>query len=192
MKAVGVLGGTFDPVHLGHLITAQKVLELRNLEKIIFIPCNISPHKTDEKFSSAEQRLEMLNLAIKDVPYFDNSDIELKRSGISYMIDTLTELKKYYPLLELIIGYDNIEKFYTWKNPDEILSTAKLVVMKRKVEKEIETKDKYYQSAIFIETPFIDIKATDIRNRVKNNLPIDFLVTPEVKNYICKNNLYKS
>ncbi len=192
MKAVGILGGTFDPIHLGHLITAQKVLELRNLEKIIFIPCNISPHKTEEKFSFAEHRLNMLSLALDEIPYFDYSDIELKRSGISYMIDTLKELKKDSPLLELIIGYDNIEKFYTWKNPDEILSVANLIVMKRKVEKEIEVKDKYYNSAIFVETPFVDIKATDIRNRVNNNLPIDFLVTPEVKNYIYENNLYKS
>ncbi len=192
MKAVGILGGTFDPIHLGHLITAQKVIVLRNLEKIIFVPCNISPHKTEEKFSSAGHRLNMLRLAINDIPYFDYSDTELKRSGISYMVDTLNELNKVYPLLELIIGYDNIKKFNTWKNPDEILSVATLIVMKRKVEKEIETKDMFYNSAVFIETPFVDIKATDIRERVKNNLPIDFLVTPEVKNYIYKNNLYKS
>jgi len=191
MKAVGILGGTFDPVHLGHLITAQRVLELRNLEKIIFIPCNISPHKTEEKFSSPEHRLKMLGLALKEIPHFEYSEIELKRNGISYMVDTLTELKKNYPLLELIIGYDNIEKFYTWKNPDEIISLSKLIVMRRKIDKDVKVKDRFYNSAIFVETPFVDINATTIRNRVKKNLSIEFLVTPVVKNYIFKNNLYK-
>ncbi len=192
MKAVGILGGTFDPVHLGHLITAQKVLEIRNLEKIIFIPCNISPHKTEEKFASAEHRLKMLQIAIKGNPHFDYSDIELKRNGISYMVDTLNELKKIYPSLELIIGYDNIEKFHTWKKPDEIISIAKLIVMRRKLDKEVKVKDRFFKSAVFIETPLVDINATNIRDRVKKNLSIEFLVTPAVKNYIFKNNLYKT
>jgi len=192
LKAVGILGGTFDPVHLGHLITAQKVLEIRNLEKIIFIPCNISPHKTEEKFASAEHRLKMLQIAIKGNPHFDYSDIELKRNGISYMVDTLNELKKIYPSLELIIGYDNIEKFHTWKKPDEIISIAKLIVMRRKLDKEVKVKDRFFKSAVFIETPLVDINATNIRDRVKKNLSIEFLVTPAVKNYIFKNNLYKT
>lgn len=192
MKAVGILGGTFDPVHLGHLIIAQKVLEIRNLEKIIFIPCNISPHKTEEKFASAEHRLKMLQIAIKGNPHFDYSDIELKRNGISYMVDTLNELKKIYPSLELIIGYDNIEKFHTWKKPDEIISIAKLIVMRRKLDKEVKVKDRFFKSAVFIETPLVDINATNIRDRVKKNLSIEFLVTPAVKNYIFKNNLYKT
>ena len=181
MKAVGVLGGTFDPIHFGHLITAQVLIELRNLEKIIFIPCNISPHKTEVIHSEPMHRLKMVELAIIGNPYLAFSSIDIERGGISYMVDTLHELKKFYNDLELIIGYDNIEKFYTWKDPDEILKISKLVVMKRNIENEIAKKDKYYDAAIFIDTPTIDIKATTIRDRVKNKLPIDFLVTEKSK-----------
>jgi nicotinate-nucleotide adenylyltransferase len=191
MRPVGILGGTFDPIHPGHLITALALVEIRKLEKIIFIPCNISPHKQKIIHSDPKHRLNMVNLAIKGIPYFESSDIDIKRGGISYMVDTLSELKKILNRLELIIGYDNIEKFYTWKEPDKLLKFAKLIVMRREIEKEILYRDKYYKSAIFVKTPAIDIKATEIRKRVKNNLPIDFLVTKEVKNYISKNNLYK-
>ncbi|MCX6149961.1 MAG: nicotinate-nucleotide adenylyltransferase [Ignavibacteriales bacterium] len=192
MGAIGILGGTFDPIHLGHLITAQALVEIRNLEKIIFIPCNISPHKLAGNHSDAKHRLEMVRLTTNRNQQFKYSPIEIERSGVSYMVETLRELKKKYDMIELIIGYDNIEKFYTWKEPDEILTLAKLIVLKRKVEKEIPVKDKYYNSAIFVETPTIDIKATEIRERVRRNLSIDFFVTDEVKDYIIKNNLYKS
>ena len=192
MKPVGILGGTFDPIHLGHLITAQALVEIRKLEKIIFIPCNISPHKQKVIPSDPEHRLNMVKLAIKGIPYFSYSDIDIKRGGISYMVDSLTELKRFFNKLELIIGYDNIEKFYTWKEPDKLLELAKLIVMRREIEKEILAKDKYYNSAIFVKTPAIYIQATEIRKRVKKNLPIDFLVTKEIKNYILTNNLYKA
>ena len=191
MKPVGILGGTFDPIHLGHLITAQALLEIRNLEKIIFIPCSISPHKKNIRHSEAKHRINMVKLAVKGIPYFSYSEIEIKRGGISYMVDTLMELKKSFNKIELIIGFDNIEKFYTWKEPDKLLKLAKLIVMKRETEKEILVKDKYYKSAIFVKTPAIEIQSTDIRKRLKKNLPIDFLITKEVKNYILKNNLYK-
>lgn len=191
MKPVGILGGTFDPIHLGHLITAQALIEIRNLEKIIFIPCNISPHKQEIIHSDAKNRLSMVKLAVKGIPYFSCSDIDIKRGGISYMVDTMSELKKSFNEIELIIGYDNIEKFYTWKEPDKLLELAKLIVMRRETEKEILVKDKYYNSAIFVKTPAIDIQATEIRERIKKNLPIDFLVTKEVRDYIQKNNLYK-
>ncbi len=83
MSKVGIFGGTFDPIHLGHLITAQSVREIRNLEKIIFIPAFISPHKSDTKTSSAEDRLNMIKLAIDGIPFFDYSDIEIKKGGVS-------------------------------------------------------------------------------------------------------------
>lgn len=191
MKPIGILGGSFDPIHLGHLITAQALVEIRKFDRIIFIPCNISPHKKEIKYSLARHRLNMIKLAIKSIPYFAYSDMDIKRGGVSYMVDTLDELKKSFNKLELIIGYDNMEKFYTWKEPDRLLEQARLIVMTREIEKEINVKDKYYNSAIFVKTPSIDIQATEIRKRVKKNLPIDFLVTKEVKNYILENNLYK-
>ncbi len=190
MSKVGIFGGTFDPIHLGHLITAQSVKELRNLEKIIFIPAFISPHKSDAKTSSPKDRLTMIKLAVENIPFFDYSDMEVKKGGISYSVDTLRELKKKYDKLELIIGYDNIFSFHTWKEPDEILKLADLIVLKRKSSHPPQFEDKYYHQAVFVQTRGIEISATDIRERVKNSLPINFLVPPAVMEYIYKQKLY--
>lgn len=191
MNKIGILGGTFDPIHHGHLITAQALVQLRKLDKIFFIPCYISPHKTDKNHSDAIHRLNMLKLATTGIQYFEYSSIEIDRQGISYSIDTIREFKKKYDNIELIIGYDNIEKFFTWKQPEELIRLTQLVVMEREYTNKF-PKDKYYEAAAFVKTPTIDIKATDIRNRVKQNLPIDFLVPEKVKEYISHNNLYKS
>ena len=190
MSKVGIFGGTFDPIHLGHLITAQSVKEIRDLEKIIFIPAYISPHKTDAKPSSPEDRLNMIEFAVENIPFFDYSDIEIKKGGISYTVDTLRELKKKYDKLELIIGYDNIFTFHTWKEPDEILKLADLIVLKRKSSHPPQFEDKYYHQAMFVQTRGIEISATDIRERVKNEMPINFLVPPAVMEYIYKYKLY--
>lgn len=190
MSKVGIFGGTFDPIHLGHLITAQSVKELRNLEKIIFIPAFISPHKGDAKTSSPEDRLNMIKLAVDGIPFFDYSDIEVKKGGVSYSVDTLRELKKHYSELELLIGYDNIFSFHTWKEPDEIFNLAKIIVLKRKSSHPPQFEDKYYHQAVFVQTRGIEISATDIRERVKNGLPINFLVPPDVMEYIYKQKLY--
>lgn len=191
MSKVGIYGGTFDPIHLGHLITAQSVKEIRNLDKIIFVPAFLSPHKMDVIASSPEHRIKMLKLAIEDIAFFDISDFEIKRKNISYTIATLKELKKHYDELELIIGYDNIFKFNTWKDPDEILKLTKLIVLTRKSSYPPPYEDKYYNQAIFIQTRGIEISATDIRERVKRGLPINYLVTKKVKDYIFKHHLYK-
>lgn len=190
MSKVGIFGGTFDPIHLGHLITAQSVRELRNLEKIIFIPAFISPHKSNAKTSSPEDRLNMIKLAVDSISFFDFSDIEVKKGGVSFTVDTLRELKRKYSELEFIIGYDNIFTFHTWKEPDEIFKLAKIIVLKRKSSHPPQFKDNYYDQAIFVETRGIEISATDIRERVKNRMPINFLVPPVVMEYIYKHNLY--
>ena len=191
MKTVGIYGGTFDPIHTGHLITAQSVCEIRKLDKIIFIPSLISPHKTDRISSSPRHRINMLKLAIKDIPYFEYSDIEVKRKEISYTINTILALKSAYKNIELIIGYDNLITFDTWKEPDKILEFVKLVVLRRKVREENLHRNKYFNKAIFIETPLIEIFGTDIRERVKTNRSINFLVPQKVMAYIYKHNLYK-
>ena len=190
MSKVGIFGGTFDPIHLGHLITAQSVREIRELEKIIFIPAFISPHKSDAKTSSPDDRLNMIKLAIEGVSFFDYSDMEIKMGGVSYTVDTLRELKKNYEELEFIIGYDNIFTFHTWKDPDEILKLAKIIVLKRKSSQPPPFEDKYYRQAVFVQTRGIEISATDIRERVKNKMPVNYLVPHAVMEYIYKNNLY--
>ena len=191
MSRVGIFGGTFDPIHNGHLITAQSVKEIRELEKIIFIPAYISPHKQHAKASNAKHRLNMLKLAMDEIPFFECSDFEIKQHTISYTIDTLREFKKYYDEIDLIIGYDNIFQFHTWKDPDEIFKLANVVVLKRKSSHPIDYVDKYVESAYFVETRGIEISATDIRNRVHAGLPIYYLVPEKVLEYINENKLYK-
>jgi nicotinate-nucleotide adenylyltransferase len=188
---VGVFGGTFDPIHNGHLITAAAVKKIRGLDKIIFIPSYIAPHKIDKVSSSPDHRIEMIKLAIESIPYFEYSDYEINKEGVSYTIDTLKFLKNKYPDIELIIGYDNLLDFKSWKEPDEILKLVKLIVLKREVENERIEKDIYYHSSEIIETPIIDISSTLIRNRVRNNLSINLLVPDNVKEYIYRFNLYK-
>ncbi len=191
MKSIGIYGGTFDPIHLGHLITAQAVCEMRNLDKIIFIPSFISPHKTDRISSSPRHRINMLKLAINDIPYFDYSDVEIKKKDISYSIDTIQSLKPVYENIELIIGYDNLITFDTWKEPVKILELVNLIVMRRNVKQEIFQRKKYFDKVIFVDTPLIEIYGTDIRERVRNNMNINFLVPQKVMAYIYKHNLYK-
>ncbi len=191
MSAVGIFGGSFDPPHIGHLIAAQSVLEIRKLSKIIFIPNGISPNKNYQRGASAQDRLNMLKISIEEIPYFEYSDIEIKNPEVSYTINTLRMLRPLYEELELIIGYDNLLEFSTWKEPEEIIKCAKLAVLKRNTITESEVKDKFYNTAVFVDTPVIEISSTEIRKRIKNGLPVNYLVADKVKEYIYKFNLYK-
>ncbi len=191
MAKIGILGGTFDPIHFGHLINAQYVLENRELDKIIFVPNYISPHKLHYEYSSPEHRYNMLKLAIEPHPQFEISDFEIKKSEVSYTVDTILEFSKKYNEIELIIGFDNLITFNIWERPDDILKFAELIVMKRTYDKEIKSPHKYFGEAIYIDTPTIEISSTNIRSRVNKGLPIDFFVPHTVKNYIFENSLYK-
>ena len=191
MKTVGIYGGTFDPIHVGHLTTAQAVCEIRKLDKIIFIPSFVSPHKTDRVSSSPKHRMNMLKLAIEGISSFDYSDLEITNENISYTIDTVKKLKPIYENIELIIGYDNLVTFNTWKEPDELLKLVKLVVLRRKVTKNKFEQNKYFNKAIFVDTPLIEIYGTNIRERVMKEQSINFLVPQKVMAYIYKHNLYK-
>jgi nicotinate-nucleotide adenylyltransferase len=190
LSRVGIFGGTFDPIHNGHLITAQSVREIRNLDKIIFIPTFISPHKTEIKSTEPKHRLEMIKIAIDDIDFFECSEMEINKSDISYTVDTLDRLKTMYDELELIIGYDNIFAIHTWKNPDRIFDLAKVIVLRRKSSLPSVYDDEYVHKAIFVQTRGIEISATDIRERVKKGLPIHYLVPEKVEDYIYKNKLY--
>ena len=154
-------------------------------------PHFISPHKKGVKTAAADDRLNMLKLAIEKIEYYDWSDIEIKAESVSYTVETLRYFKKKFDHLELIIGYDNLLKFDTWKEPDEIIKRAALVVMRRNNANEPGTKNKYFESAVFVDSPVIEISSSGIRERIANNLPIDFLVPSKVSKYIRDNNLYK-
>lgn len=191
MGTVGIFGGTFDPIHLGHLITAQHVLETRKLKKIIFIPAFISPHKLHYDYAEPEHRFNMTKLAINSYPYFDISDFEIKQNEVSYTYNTILEFAKKYESIELIIGFDNLISFDTWYKPDEIVKLAKLVVLKRTFDKDVLHPNRFFENAIFVDSPTIEISSTQIRERIAKNLPIDYFVPETVKNYIISNKLYK-
>ncbi len=187
---IGILGGTFDPIHNGHLITARAVLEARDLEKIILIPCSISPHKQDVITATNYDRLNMVKAAIGDSKIFEVSDFELMRGGVSYTIDTIKHILKEHNDADLIIGFDNLPKFDTWKNYRRILDMVNLVVMRRTNE-DVEVKNKdVLKKAIIVDTPNIEISSSGIRRRIKDNLPIDNLVPDAVKKYIIENSIY--
>ncbi|PJA96579.1 MAG: nicotinate (nicotinamide) nucleotide adenylyltransferase [Ignavibacteriales bacterium CG_4_9_14_3_um_filter_34_10] len=188
---IGLFGGSFDPIHVGHLMTAQSVIEKRNLDKIIFMPCYISPHKLDNFYIEAKHRFNMIKLAIDGTDYFTVSDFEINRPQISFTIDTVLELKKIYQEIELIIGYDNLLVFDKWKEPDLLVQNVKLLVMKRKTNDDSTKKNKFFEHAIFIDTPTIEISSTEVRSRIKAGLDAKFMLGEKVQDYIIKNNLYK-
>lgn len=190
MGKIGIYGGSFDPIHNGHLITALYVLERRRLDKIIFVPCNISPHKISQNYSANNHRLEMVKLATKDFPNFEVSDYEIQKGDISFTYDTLLHYSKIHKKIELIIGYDNLVVFDTWKNPDEIIKLARLLVLKRNSISGVRTHHNYYEKAVFMQNPTVEISSTDIRTRIKRNKILNSLIPDSVLDYIKNNKLY--
>lgn len=186
---VGIFGGTFDPVHYGHLITAQSVIEKRNLDKLILIPSFISPLKQDEKHASPEDRLEMLKLAVEGNDQLEISDFEIRKENISYTIETVKYFLQKYNSIELIIGYDNLLVFDKWKEPNELVKICKVVVMKRITDLP-DKSNKYFDKVTIIDTPVIEISATEIRKRIKEGLPVNYLLPGNVINYIKRKDLY--
>ena len=197
---IGLIGGTFDPIHHGHLILSEYVRVKCGLDKIIFIPTGFTPHKDDSKVEDSEIRLKMSKIATISNPYFEVSDMETYRTSISYTVDTLKEFKALYSNDELyfIIGADSLFQLPTWKDYEKIIATTNLIVANRPGGKNhlIEDKIKEYTdefggNIIQVTSPLIDISSSDIRNRVRNNESIKYLIPDNVEQYIAKNNLYK-
>ena len=183
---IGILGGSFNPPHIGHMILAEFVKEHLNLDRIIFIPCNIPPHKSKREIVPGKHRLRMLELALKGRKDYLVSDLELKRGGISYTVDTLMTLKKKYSKdkLFLIIGSDLYQDFSTWYKPEEIKKLVKLVVVVKTLLKKKE------KNIIFLKMPRIEISSSLIRERLRKGLSIRWFVPEEVRKYILRNKLY--
>ena len=143
MNRIGILGGTFNPVHIGHLTIAQMVHEQLELDKVIFVPSNLPPHKSSKRVVSSKDRCHMLRLAIKGNSHFDISDFEVKKRGKSFSIDTVSYLRDRYPCgtkLFFIIGSDLLEALHTWKRIDEMLKIATFVAVNRPGYKEKKSK----------------------------------------------------
>ncbi|MCF7909888.1 MAG: nicotinate-nucleotide adenylyltransferase [Candidatus Omnitrophica bacterium] len=183
---IGILGGTFNPPHIGHLILAQEMLDELKLDKIFFIPTNNPPHKRGNQLEP-RKRFLMTELAAAGNPKFKVLDLELKRKGKSYTCDTIAELKNKYPQdkLYLIIGSDLAKGFKKWKNPEKIKRMATVIVAKRRG-------SPFRSSKSFKQVDIIQVElsSSQIRARIKKGKIIQYLVPKKVENYIKKNNLY--
>lgn len=211
---IGLFGGTFNPIHLGHLRGAEEVRELCDLQEVIFIPAALPPHKEGEKITEAHHRLEMVRLAIRSNAFFRCSDVEIKRPGMSYTIETLRYFRESRQgALFFILGADAFLEIGTWKEFQDLFSLSHFVVMTRPgldrmslrarlgtaltsaFRSHSDDEDWIHASGMrlcFREINFLDISSTKVRERVKRGRSIKYLVPPEVEAYIQHHGLYQS
>ncbi|MFA5093256.1 MAG: nicotinate-nucleotide adenylyltransferase [Candidatus Omnitrophota bacterium] len=193
---IGILGGTFNPVHIGHLILAEEAREKLGLDKVIFIPTALPPHKDNVNIAPAEDRLKMLKLATKSNKYFAVSDIEIRRGGKSYTIDTVNELKQKYPTdsFYLIIGSDLITYFDGWKDIDKIAKAVTFVVATRPGYP-LEDIGSYVASrqlgAKILPIRAVDVSGFEVRQCVQQGKSFGYLVMDKVFDHIKRKKLYK-
>ena len=190
---IGILGGTFDPPHLGHLILADTVITNCNYDKVIFIPAKIPPHKNISGEVSNEDRLNMLKLSIENDERFLLDEYELNNDSVSYTINTLNYLYKNYDIegkIGLIIGADLIKGFDKWREPERIAEISDITVVNREDDKNLykENIDKYNINVIM--APRIDISSSLIRNRIKEKKGFRYFVKEKVYDYIVSKKLY--
>ena len=195
MKRIGLLGGTFDPVHIGHLIIAEVVREEYELDRILFIPNLRHAFKDNHQILSVEHRLAMLRLALAGNPCFAICELEIARDGTSYSIDTVRQLYKTYARsqhqLYFIIGSDNLPQLHRWKEIEELTALCRFIVFKRSG---FDVEQHYFppnSNFSFTDTPLnIDISSSTIRQRTVAGESIRYLVPPEVERYILDKRLY--
>ncbi|MCT4596578.1 MAG: nicotinate-nucleotide adenylyltransferase [Vallitalea sp.] len=199
-STVGIMGGTFDPIHYGHLILAEYVLNEMNLDKIIFIPSGTPHLKSYKKVSTKKNRLKMTELGIKNNNNFKISTIEIDREGNTYTIDTIKELNKKYTdtLFYFIIGADSLFDLLKWKDIEKLFDICNFIVANRggtyslnELQDRIKLLTNEYNAYIkLVNIPDIQISSSDIRNRIKQNKSIKYLLPGDVEKYIYKNKLY--
>lgn len=196
---VGILGGTFDPVHSGHLILAEVAREQLNLNEVLFIPAGQPWLKVDRTITPAEHRLQMLRLALDDTPYFRISEMEIQRSGPTYTIDTINALKERLSdedELFFILGQDNLMQLPQWHDAPELIKLCYLVAAPRPGVKKPDLKaleaeiPGIRQRVMLMKEPLVDISATNIRERVARGLSVRHLVPEPVNRYIKEHRLY--
>lgn len=192
---IGVLGGTFDPVHWGHLFIADYFCDELKLDKLIWIPAYISPLKNKHgNQTSVEHRVNMLQLAIKNNPEFVLDTFEVTRKSTSYSIDTVRYLKKEYKNsnIFLLIGEDNARVFDKWKDPENILSLANVVAYGRNDTKSemVEQVNPFMRSMQFLNAPAIDISSSEIRRRIRLGKTVKYFLPEKVTAYIEEHSIY--
>tara|TARA_B100000686_G_scaffold349423_1_gene442788 strand:- start:8343 stop:8921 length:579 start_codon:yes stop_codon:yes gene_type:complete len=190
IQKIGILGGTFDPIHLGHFVLAQKAYEELNLDKVVLVPANYPWLKKPLRLTDSFHRINMINLLIKNYSWLELSNIDILRGGNTYTKDTLEELKNIFPLptkMYLILGSDNFHDFHKWKNYERILELANIVIAKRP-NFEINSND--FQNIKVLNSSMLDISSTIVREKIKKGFSMNKLIPLEVINYINNNKLY--
>ena len=198
--AIGLIGGTFNPIHMGHLLIGEFIREEWNLDRIIYIPSANPPHKTGGEVVDAGSRMKLVELAIRDNPYFQLSDVEFRREGYSYTIDTIREMSIEYPYEKLyfIIGTDTLFELETWKQFKEIAKEIEFVMYGRGTHSVVDIEEKLrhmrdeYGFKIKRSTgPELEISSTQIRDRIRRGLSIKYMVPDALIEEIEKESLFK-
>jgi len=196
---IGVLGGTFDPIHNGHLIVAEEARTWLNLAGVLFVPTGQPWLKAESPISAAEHRVQMVRLAIADNPHFKLSTVEIERPGPSYMVDTMAELRSHLEAEDepfLILGWDSLAELPQWQEPTRLITMCHLVAVSRpdfprpnlkKLEALIPGLS---QRVVLLDKPRVDISASAIRDRVVRGLSVRHLVPQPVNDYIKQHKLY--
>ena len=192
VERLGVIGGTFDPIHIGHVLLALFTMERIPLDSALFVPAAVPPHKPPRSdMAPAEDRWRMVEMAIDGLPGFHASRIELERPGKSYTIDTLRHLRATHPGSELylIIGEDNATQLSTWHDPQGILELCTVVAGSR-ITSSLDAGSELARRIVPVDTPLFQISSTEIRQRLARGLPIRYLVPEKVEAYIREKKLY--
>ncbi|MGD8401936.1 MAG: nicotinate-nucleotide adenylyltransferase [Bacillota bacterium] len=200
MSMFGIIGGTFDPIHFGHLVLAEKAREAFDLAKVVFVPAAIPPHKIGEVATLAVNRLRMVELAIAANPCFEVSRVELDREGPSYSIDTVKQLKGqgFGDEAAFIMGFDSLLELHSWKNYRELLHETKIItafrpgypILKNETEWPPFLRE-YLDRILVLQAPLIDISSTWLRVEMIYNRSIRYLVPDAVCQFIAENRLYR-
>ena len=198
MKRIGILGGTFNPIHLAHLYIAYEAKEQLNLDTIIFMPAGNPPHKKNKAILDSEYRYDMVKKAIEKYDGFEISDYEIQKCGFSYTYETVRDLKTDDTELFFIAGGDSLMDIEKWVKPEEIFKYCNLVIFNRgKLDLEILKRqkkileDKYNGKIILLDVVDIDISSSMIRERLEEGKKVDFFLPQEILDYINNNDLYR-
>ncbi|CAM2834312.1 nicotinate-nucleotide adenylyltransferase [Paenibacillus sediminis] len=191
---VGIMGGTFDPIHIGHLLAAESARDSYQLDEVWFMPSHIPPHK-EAAGAAGKQRLEMVTIAIQNHPSFRLLDIEIARGGVSYTIDTIRELKKQYEHIDFhfIIGADMVNYLPKWAKIEELIELVTFIGLQRPgTELELDELPSFIRDKVLLaEMPLIDISSSLIRDRIANGRSIRYMVPKDVHEYIVRSGLYE-
>ena len=196
---IGVLGGTFDPIHIGHLVVAEEARIKLGFSEVLFVPAGRPWLKLDRNITPAVHRVEMVRRAIADNPYFKLCTLEVERAGPSYTVDTLTMLQKQLgseASFFFILGRDTLAELPLWKEPQKLVQLCRLVVPPRLGSKDLKHLNAaipgLLDKVIQLDMPVIGISSSEIRQRIAQGLPIRYLVPPEVEKYITEHKIYST